>query len=324
MSVKETILCYMGEELEHIFFNIPSNLFLTMNEIRLRVGKPVIVVCGGKEYFLDKDGQLLLESERAYKADLLQLQKVLALVSEHSFYAFSEEVKNGYITIRGGHRIGLTGKVVMENGFVKTIKNFNGLNLRISHQIKGCANDVMQHIVSNEQVLHTMIISPPSCGKTTLLRDIVRQISDGKKGVLKGQAVSVVDERSEIAGCYMGIPQNDVGIRTDVLDGCKKAEGMQMLLRSMSPRVIALDEIGKHEDIYAIDDVINAGVSIVCTVHGSSIDDVLKKPVLSQLIHKKIFQRFIVLLNKGEVKGIFDENFNQINTDKGRGEQDDN
>jgi stage III sporulation protein AA len=148
--------------------------------------------------------------------------------------------------------------------------------------------------------LHTLIISPPCCGKTTLLRDIIRLISDGGKD-RAGLTVGVVDERSEIGACYMGVPQNDLGIRTDVLDCCPKAKGMLMLIRAMSPRVIAVDEVGSKEDIEAIEYVINCGCKLIATVHGNSLLDVKGKPLLKKLIEDKLFERYILLSNKGSV-----------------------
>ena len=218
------------------------------------------------------------------------------------------------------------GQAVMDNKSIKSVKHISFINIRIAHQIKGCANEVLPYIYNDERVLHTLIISPPGGGKTTLLRDMVRCISDGN-GICKGMNVGVVDERSEIAACYMGVPQNDVGIRTDILDACPKAEGMLMMLRSMNPKVIAVDEIGGREDIDVISYVINSGCSILATVHGYSIDDIRTKPVLRKLVDEKAFERYIVLDGRhrgqkvsksderyiiGRVSNIFDERGNEL------------
>ena len=230
-------------------------------------------------------------------------------------YAFSEEIKNGFLTIEGGHRIGIVGKVVTENGVIKSIQNISALNIRMSHEIKGCANFALQYAVKNGTFYHTLLVSPPACGKTTLLRDMVRQLSNGKKGLFLGQTVGVVDERGEIAGCYQGIAQNDIGIRTDVLDCCPKAEGMLILVRSMSPRIVAVDEIGKKEDFVAIESIVNAGIQLLCTVHGHNLEEVKKRKILGEMITSGIFHTIIVLSDRqkiGEIAYIYNQNLKMV------------
>ena len=178
----------------------------------------------------------------------------------------------------------------------------------VAHEKKGCADRVMPYLWEDGRFLHTLIVSAPGCGKTTMLRDIIRQISDGESPY-PGLTVGVVDERSEIAGCYLGVAQNDVGIRTDVLDCCPKAEGMMMLIRAMSPDVVAVDEIGTGEDIRAIESVVNCGCKLLATVHGNSMEDMKQKPLLNRLVESHVFERYIVLDAKpraGSVQAIFD------------------
>ena len=199
----------------------------------------------------------------------------------------------------------------MEEQKVKGLSQISCINIRFAHQITGCADMVIPYVTEDGKLCHTLIISPPGCGKTTLLRDLVRQISDGWE-TFPGNTVGVVDERSEIGGSYQGIPQNDVGIRTDVLDCCSKAEGMVMLLRSMAPQVIAVDEIGNYEDIRAIEMTLNSGCKLLATVHGSSIDEIRKKPLLERLIKEHVFERYIILQKEtagkiGKVREIYDE-----------------
>ncbi|GMQ64129.1 stage III sporulation protein AA [Vallitalea maricola] len=305
---KETVEKILTTNLRGWFGSLKKEQLDLLQEIRLRVNKPLIIRIDNKEYFLNQD-QLVTSSKRAYIITEKDLKDTMEFISNYSLYAFEDELRNGYITVDGGHRVGLAGKVVVENNRVKTIKNITCINIRISHEIKGCANKVIPYIFQENTIYHTLIISPPRCGKTTLLRDIVRQLSDGVSNNT-GITIGVVDERSEIGGCYRGIPQNDVGIRTDILDGCPKTEGMLMLIRSMSPEVIAVDEIGSSEDIEAIDFVINAGCKMICTVHGSSLIEVKNKPILEKLIDKNIIERFIVLESKngvGDVKKIYDK-----------------
>ena len=311
MNKQKLLTSYFDSELKFLFTNMEEQFFNQIEEIRIRANNPIIIIYRNKEFFLDKNGKFTDDETKSIKVTVENINKTIELISNHSIYAFGEELKSGYITITGGHRIGITGKTIIENGQIKTIKNINGLNIRIATQIKGCAKNVLNKIIE-QQVLNTLIISPPGCGKTTLLRDIIRQISNGIPNKLNGQAVGVVDERSEIAGCYRGIPQNDLGIRTDILDSCPKAEGMIMLLRSMAPKVIAVDEIGNKKDVEAIEDILNAGVKLICTMHGYSIDDVKKRTHMGPLINKKVFDRYVVLKNTGSLQAVYNKDFENI------------
>ena len=278
-------------------------------EIRLRVNAPLIVIYQGKEYFLTLEGELTREEAKAYHVQSEDLKEMLEYISGYSLYAFEEEIRQGFLTIVGGHRVGIAGKTILDGNKIKSLKYISYINLRLSHQIKGCASPILPYIIKNRQICHTLIISPPRCGKTTLLRDLIRQVSNGNR-YMPGVSVGVVDERSEIAGSYQGIPQNDLGIRTDVLDCCPKAEGMMMLIRSMSPEVVAVDELGDYEDIHAIESVIHCGCKLFATVHGSSIEDIKRKPLLQRLMQEKVFERYIVLYKKdcaGQIKAIYDE-----------------
>ncbi len=269
-----------------------------LQEIRLRIGQPILLLQQGREFISTS-----IVTEKL-------LREALDYVSNYSLYAYENELKQGFITIEGGHRVGVAGSVLLENGHVKNLKYVTFLNIRISHEVLHCADELFPYIAKENELYHTLIISPPRCGKTTLLRDLIRQISDGNSFVT-GRAVGVVDERSELAGCYKGIPQNHMGIRTDVLDGCPKAEGMMMLIRSMSPRVIAVDEIGALEDVQAIQYAMNCGCKMIATVHGESMDEIQRKPLFYKLLNHQCFERFIVLCNKkrvGEVVGIYDQN----------------
>ncbi|ROR27137.1 stage III sporulation protein AA [Mobilisporobacter senegalensis] len=282
-----------------------------LQEIRLRANGPLIVIYDNKEFFVTNHSKLSKNYIDAVMITRNEIKETMEYISNFSLYAFEEEIKQGFITIQGGHRVGIAGKTILDEEKVKSMKHISFINIRLSHQIKGCADKVIPYIQSSDMndIYHTLIISPPRCGKTTLLRDIIRQLSNGESDI-DGFTVGVVDERSEIGACYMGIPQNDLGIRTDILDCCPKAKGMMMLIRSMSPRIIAVDEVGLGEDIEAIEYVINCGCKIIATVHGSSIEDIRNKPILGRLVKEKVFERYIVLNNRksvGNIEQIFDE-----------------
>ncbi|HHX56326.1 MAG TPA: stage III sporulation protein AA [Clostridiales bacterium] len=284
--------------------------FELLQEIRLRVNSPLFIIYDNRELFISEAGKITKDIKDAFYISKNEINETMEYISNYSFYAFEEEIRQGFITISGGHRVGISGQVILDNEKIRSMKHISFINIRLSHQVKGCADKVMPHLYSDNknECLHTLIISPPRCGKTTLLRDIIRRLSNGDE-THRGMMVGVVDERSEIGACYMGEPQNDLGIRTDVLDCCPKAKGMMMLVRSMSPRVIAVDEVGSSSDINAIEYVMNCGCRLIATVHGDSIDDIKGKPVLCELVKKKIFERYILLNNKdevGEIEGIYD------------------
>lgn len=305
------ILEILPRKLRNVLGNLPNRFLNDVEEFRLRVNKPLIINSHGEDYFLSEDGWPTKVRHKNFMVNHDDVSTSFRLVTDYSAYALEEEIKNGFITIKGGHRVGICGKTIIENNRVKTIKDISGLNIRISKEKIGCGEKVIEYIIKGQDsIFNTLIVSPPGCGKTTILRDIIRLISSGtKKYNFGGINVSVVDERSEIAGCYNGIPQKDVGMRTDVLDGCPKAEGMIMLIRSMSPRVIATDEIGRDEDIYALKEAMNAGVKFITTVHGDSIEEISRRTNISSLIENRVFERIIILTNRpkvGTVKEIID------------------
>ena len=265
-----------------------------LQEIRLRAGRPLAIVERGREVFLTGDGARTREAGAAWRVTAQELRETMEFVGEYSLYAYEDELRQGYLTIRGGHRVGVAGRTVLDGDKVKSVRYISCVNVRLSHEVPGCADPVLPYLWGDEGLLHTLIISPPRCGKTTLLRDMVRQISDGSRA-RRGYTVGVVDERSEICGCFMGIPENDVGVRTDVMDACPKAEGMMMLVRSMAPEVIAVDEIGRYEDIDAIETVLYSGCRLIATVHGSSLSDIQAKPLFQRLAQEQVFERYVIL-----------------------------
>lgn len=271
-----------------------------VEEIRLRAEKNAIL------YFGMKKGEFVTD----YIVSSEDIKETLEYISTFSLYAYEEDIREGFITIKGGHRVGLAGKVVRENGKIKTISNISSINIRVSHQIYNCSASVMPYIASTDDgnVKNTLIISPPGAGKTTLLRDMLRQLSDVYK-----KKVALVDERSEIASCYKGVPQNDVGMRTDVYDCCPKTEGMMLMIRVMSPQVVAVDEIGGSCDMEAIKEALSCGCKVIATVHGEEIEDVINKSYMDECVRDRLFQRYIFIRNNTDREfEIYDETLSRV------------
>ena len=272
--------------------------FDNLQEIRIRVGQPVIFIQNGEEVLIYEH------------ITLKDIKSIIEAACGYSGYAYEEEISRGYLTIEGGHRIGLTGRAVFNGQKIQTIKHISGLAIRVAHPVVGCADRWKSYLYQEKRPCHALIISPPGCGKTTLLRDVIRLFSNGDEE-RNGLTVGVVDERSEIAGTYRGMATHDLGMRTDVLDGCPKVYGMEMLVRSMAPKVLAVDEIGTG-DVAAIENALRCGCHMLSTMHGETMADFLEKPGFASLADTKVFERYIFLKpgeKPGQVAAIYGQNF---------------
>ena len=291
---------------------ILSNALRTLNqkglrEIRLRVDKPVIVNYG-HSFYLGKSG-LVENSNNAIKLNAKDLNEIVLKSCEYSVYAYNEEIKNGFITLKNGIRIGLCGEIVFENNVIKTIKNFSSLNIRIPHQVKNCSLEALMFLYNEHSVLNTLIISPPGAGKTTFIRDLCYQYST--KFLAKN--ILVLDERGEIGCCLNGVPQMELGDTVDILTNCNKLYGLECGIRTMNPEVIFLDEIANISDANALNYAIGSGVKIVATAHSDNLENLYKKPYLKQIMNEKLFDRIVVLSYRngaGTLENIYDNNNN--------------
>ena len=284
-KISEEVINSLSINLREIIKSI-SRDNVNIEEIRLRSLKPLIVNSNNKDYFYNtKLNKLDLNMNNPYIVSKDDIEQTFQIMCKYSIHSFIDDIKKGFITLRGGHRVGLVGKTIIEDGQVKNIKHISSLNIRISREVLGCSDKVLSHIIRGKnQINNTLIISPPQCGKTTLIRDIVRNISNGNKEfAFKGMKVALIDERNEISGSYLGIPQMDVGIRTD--------------------------EIGNIDEIKALYTALNGGVSLITTVHGDSIEDIRNRKELSNLLDSELFKKVIILSAKkgpGTIEKIYD------------------
>ena len=285
----EEILKYFPANLYNVLQNVihqNEELEKKLVEIRIRCNKPIILKIRRSDIPID------------YIVEQTEILQTLEKLCENSIYAYKKQLCEGFLTVKGGHRVGITGTVVSEDNEIINIKYISSLNFRIARQILGCSNNVIDKIIDleNKTIFNTLIVSPPGKGKTTLLRDIIRVISNGIPEIeFSGQTCGVVDERGEIAASYKGVPQNDIGIRTDIIENVNKAKGMKILIRSMAPQVIACDEIGSKEDVQAIKEAMISGVKGIFTIHGKDMNDIKRNKEINELIENKQIEKIIFL-----------------------------
>lgn len=299
---------WLSDDLARIIAGIRFIPLMEIEEIRLRATQPLMLVSAKRDYLVGKYGEI--NGTVPYLVTHEDLIQCLERMTQSSVYAVEEELRHGFITLAGGHRVGVTGKAVMQDGKVQTLKHISALNIRISKEIAGSGQRVLPRLLKPGGTLcHTIILSMPRAGKTTLLRDLIRLLSNGVPQIgLKGQNVSVVDERGELAGMWQGIPSYDLGIRTDILDGCPKGEGMSMMIRAMAPNILAVDELGHQDDVDAVGEALRTGVSVLSTAHAGSVAEAMTRPILKALLEESVFERAVLLSRRkgpGTIEGVY-------------------
>lgn len=298
MESLERLVDRLGGEIGQVLrrsLQVQPALWRDVREIRIRAERPLVLESGRETFYITERG-VSGGSMAAFQPTREMLEGLFQRVCQNSLYAFTEDIKNGFVTLPGGHRVGIAGHTLVGGG----VRDVSSVNVRIARQIKGCSEALLPHIIRTpKDIYNTLILSPPCCGKTTVIRDLARALSTGRQvPFFTGVNVGIVDERSEIAACYQGVPSHDVGIRTDVYDGCPKDRGIFLMLRALAPDVIVTDEIGGPGDGAAIFSAINAGVRLIATAHGFGWRDVRRRKELRDLGEAGVFERIITLSNR--------------------------
>ena len=257
-----------------------------LEELRLRRGFPMTALLPEGE--AETDGPTVGEED---------LRQVVENATQASAHTALDRVRQGFVTLRGGHRVGLCGSVVKREGRIVTLRDISSLSIRVARPVTGQAAQLLPRLTENGVFLSTLILAPPGAGKTTLLRDLVRSLSDGDAG--PPLRVGVADERGEIAALWQGEPQLCIGRHTDVMDGCSKSEGLSILIRGMNPQAVAVDEITDPADVQVITEVAGCGVALIATAHGAGPEDLTRRPVYRALLENRIFRRLAVIQRQG-------------------------
>ncbi len=297
---------FLCDQIRFPLATVNKNYIDKTKEIRLKIGAPVCLVMTDSKMFLRYDGTLsdLPQGNNLCVVSKNDMDESASRLVNFSIHAFQNEMKKGFITIKGGHRVGICASAIVDNtGEITSLRNISSLNIRIAREIKGASNEIINNVFS-EKIVSTLIVGEPSSGKTTILRDLASRLSDKEFGYLR---VCIVDERGEIAATSDGVASKNLGVGCDVLDGYPKAEGMMLALRSMSPDIIVCDEIGGDDDIRAIESVVNSGVKIIATIHSDDFSHLTKRPQYTRLMQTSAFDIAIILKRRdtpGKIKEI--------------------
>lgn len=272
---------------------LPEEAQAVCEELHLRAGRTLTWSDGCREQVVPVGGQ-------AAQVTGDDLRMMLEAATRASYHNALERFRDGFYPLPGGHRLGLCGCGVMEGGRLYTLREPSSLTIRIARETRGIARPLLEELTEDGTFCSTLILAPPGRGKTTLLRDLIRTLSDGEAG--PGLRVSLADERGEVAAVLNGAPQLDVGVRTDVLSGCPKAAGMLLLLRSMNPQILACDEVTAPEDVAAMTVGAHCGVGLLATAHGGGTEDLERRPLYRRLLREGIFRRAVLIRQEGRAR----------------------
>ena len=295
----DEVINFFDGKIKSALKNIPENIKSGAEEIRLRVNKCIMVSCFNKTYFIDENGDIHDTPNKIFSflvPGIMDIENYLKSVCGYSIYSFQEQIKNGFITIKGGNRIGICGTAVIKNNTITNIKNITSINVRIANEFFDCSSEIFEKIKFVKGGI--LIAGPPKCGKTTVLRDLAKKISSGPiENIFK--KVVIADERFEIAANFCGLPYFDVGF-SDVLNGFPKKEAFDIATRCLSPDIIICDEIGANDDINAINQCLNAGVQIIASIHAGNLEELLSRPQAKKILKSRAFE-VIIFLKKSDM-----------------------